>query len=196
MDNRDTTQNRRQMVRMQDRILFGHSPVEPEIYEALARDFEKGIPLYNREDFEDVRLYINAQSALTRLRGRDVDLAEFLHYLDNKLNLLLRESRKGQSPLDRLVSQEVSLSSGGMAFFADRSFKKSDRLKLHLVLLPSYIYICCLGTVVNSQICEKGEMPYRISIGFTLLLEEDREKLIQHLFRLQSLALRNRRLKH
>jgi hypothetical protein len=195
MTYRDETQNRRQMVRMQDRILFACSPVEPEKYEALTQDFKKGIPPYNQEDFQDIRLYVNAQNALTRLRGRDVDLAEFLHYLDNKLNLLLRDSRKGQSPLDRLVSQEVSLSSGGMAFLACRPYKKNDHLQLHLVLLPSYIYICCLGTVVNSQVSEKGEMLYRISVGFTLLMEADHEKLIQHLFRLQSLALRNRRLK-
>jgi hypothetical protein len=195
MNNQDEMQNRRQTVRMPDRILFAYSPVEPENYEALARDFEKGIPPYNREDSQDIRLYINAQGALNRLRDRDVDLAEFLHYLDNKLDLLLRGTRNGQSPLDRLISQEVSLSSGGMAFLAGRSFKKNDQLKLHLVLLPSYVYICCLSTVVNSQAFEEGELPHRISVRFTLLVEEDRERLIQHLFRLQSLALRNRRLK-
>ena len=193
MDNSVEIHNRRQTVRMPDRILFAYSPVEPEKYEVLARDFEKGIPLYNREDSQDIRLYINAQSALTRLRSRDEELAEFLQYLDNKLNLLLRDAGKGRSPLDHLVYQDVSLSSGGMSFLVERPFNKNDHLKLHLVLLPRYIYICCLGTVVGVQNSEEG-MPYRISTRFMLLMEEDREKLIQHLFRLQSLALRHRRL--
>jgi hypothetical protein len=194
MNNQDEIQDRRQSVRVPDRILLSYSPVEAKRYESFRRDFENGIPLYNHEEFEEIRLYVNSREALTRLRDRDEDLAEFLQYLDNKLNLLLRGRRQAESPLDRLASHEVSLSSGGMAFVAGRPFEKDDRLELHLVLLPSYNYICCLGSVVNSQIIDQGR-GHRISLRFSLLTDEDRERLIQHIFRLQSLALRHRRTK-
>jgi hypothetical protein len=191
---KDERLERRQMLRLSDRVLFSCSKVTPEKYEALASDFAKGIPPYNQEELQDVRLHISAQSALSRLRNRDEDLAEFLHHLDNKLNLLLKEVRKAKSPLDHLIPHKISLSSGGMAYLAKQPLAKDDHLELHLVLLPSYTYIYCLGTVVNCQPTGDNEMRHRLSIRFTLLMEEDHEKIIQHLFKLQSLALRNRRL--
>lgn len=185
--------NRRQMVRMTDRLLFSWAPVEPEKYKAVQRDFENGIPPYQLEGLQDIRLHIGAQSALNRLRSRDEDLADFLHHLDTKLNLLMKEIRGGRSPLDQLVLENVSLSGGGMAFFSNRQLAAGDPLELHLVLQPNHIYIYCLGKVVNCEQKGGGEKPYRISVKFTLLTEEDHEKLIQHLFKLQSLALRQRR---
>jgi hypothetical protein len=187
-------QERRQMVRVSDRILFSCSKVAPENYEVLASDFAKGISLYDQEELRDVRLYIGAQSALARLRNRDEDLAEFLQHMDNKLNLVLREIKKGQTPLDRLMPLMVSLSSGGIAIPTAQPIQKDEPLELHMVLLPNHVYIYCLGTVVNCQKSGEGAMPYRASIRFTLLAEEDHEALIQHMFKLQSLALRKRRL--
>jgi hypothetical protein len=187
-------QERRQMVRVSDRILFSCSKVAPEKYEVLASDFARGISLYDQEELRDVRLYIGAQSALARLRNRDEDLAEFLQHMDNKLNLVLREIKKGQTPLDRLMPLMVSLSSGGIAIPTAQPIQKDEPLELHMVLLPNHVYIYCLGTVVNCQKSGEGAMPYRASIRFTLLAEEDHEALIQHMFKLQSLALRKRRL--
>jgi len=39
-----------------------------------------------------------------------------------------------------------------------------------------------------------GGVKFRIACEFVLIMEEDQEKLIQHNFKQQSLALRNRRL--
>jgi hypothetical protein len=193
MNEQGEGRNRRQAVRMTDRILFAYTPVQPERYEAVRRDFEKGIPPYQQDGLEDIRLHVGAQNSLVRLRARDEDLADFLHYLDTKLNLLLKEIRGGRSPFDQLTSENVSLSSGGMAFFTGRQLAAGEYLELHLVLAPNHIYLYCLGEVVDCDRKGGGEKPFRVSVKFTLFTEEDREKLIQHLFKLQSLALRKRR---
>lgn len=187
-------EDRRQTMRMLDRIKFFHVPIEPKKYETVQQDFEKGIPPYQREELQDIRLHIGAESALARLRNRDEDLADFLFHLDTKINTLLKEVRGGHSPLDRLVLETVSVGAGGMAFFSETALAIGAYLELHLVLEPYHLYIYCLGEVVNcDQKGGSGEKPYRISVKFTLITEEDREKLVQHLFKLQSMALRQKR---
>jgi hypothetical protein len=193
MNEQGEGRNRRQTVRVTDRLLFSYAPVEPEKYEAVRRDFEKGIPPYNQEGLQDIRLHLGAQSALARLRSRDEDLADFLHHLDTKLNLLIKEVRGGRSPLDQLALENVNLSGGGIAFFSGRQLPAGEYLEMHLVLEPNHIYIYCLGEVVNCERKAGGERPYRASVRFTLLTDEDHEKLVQHLFKLQRQALRKRR---
>lgn len=193
MNEQGEGRNRRQAVRMTDRILFAYDRVQRENYEAVRRDFEKGIPPYQQDGLQDIRLHVGAQSTLARLRSRDADLADFLHYLDVKLDLLLKKVGDGRSPLDSLTTENVSLSSGGMAFFSGLQLAAGEHLGLHLVLEPNHVYLYCLGEVVDCDPKGGGEKPYRVSVKFTLLADEDREKLIQHLFKLQSLALRKRR---
>ena len=67
-------------------------------------------------------------------------------------------------------------------------------MALHISLLPDYVYIFCFGEVVS---VEKNDSPRpganRIALKFVLINDNDKEKLVQHNFRQQSLALRNRR---
>jgi hypothetical protein len=193
MNEQGEGRDRRQALRMADRILFFFDRVEPKKYETLRRDFARGIPPYQQEELQDVRFQIRASNALARLRSRDEDLADFLQHLDAKINLLMKEVHSGRSPLNRLTPEDVSLSSGGIAFFTDRNLPVGEHLELHLVLEPNRIYIYCTGEVVGCDQKGRGNKPYRVSVKFTLLAEEDREQLIQHLFKLQSKALRKRR---
>ncbi|MDA8164577.1 MAG: PilZ domain-containing protein [Desulfobacteraceae bacterium] len=193
MSEQNEGSDRRQAVRMDDRILFAWAPVATADYEKVRGDFEKGIPPYPQGGLQDIGQHVAAQGALSRLRSRDADLAEFLHFLDNKLDQLLKEARGDHSPLDQLSHENVSLSSGGMAFFTVSQLPPGEHLELHLVLEPDHLYIFCLGEVVDCEEKGGGGKPFRISVKFTLITDDDREKLIHHLFRLQTIALRKRR---
>lgn len=189
--------NRRGAVRVADRVLLAAKRVALERYQALAADYQHGISLYNQEGLADIQMYVGAEGALSRLQDRDADLAEFLRHLDNKLNLVLKRVQGERTLLDELKLQKVNLSSSGIAFVMNEEFRERELLELHLVLLPDYTYIYCFGTVVS---CERvslqgQEKPaYRLGVEFTLLMDDDQEKLVQHNFKQQSLALRNRRL--
>ncbi len=189
--------NRRGSVRVADRLLLAAKRVTPEHYRAVVADYEHGISLYNQEGLADIQMYVGAEGALNRIKERDADLAEFLRHLDHKLNLLLKRVQGERTLFDELRLQKVNLSGSGIAFEAEEEFRKGELLELHLVLLPAYTYICCFGTVVSCEQVgpkERKKTAYRLGVEFTLITDDDQEKLIQHTFKQQSLALRNRRL--
>ena len=189
--------NRRGSVRISDRVLLAAKRVSPERYQAVAADYENGISLYNQEGLADIQMYVGAEGALSRLKERDADLAEFLRYLDNKLNLVLKRSQGERTPFDELKLQKVNLSGSGIAFVVDEEFRERELLEIHLVLLPAYTYIYCFGTVISCERVGLGgqeKSAYRLGVEFTLITDDDQEKLVQHNFKQQSLALRNRRL--
>ena len=197
MSNVNKGQDKRQAVRVVDRIMFSYGPVSVERFKQIAEDFNKGIPLYNQEGLADVQMFIGAQNALGRIYEKDKDLGKFLQHLDTKINLILKEVREKETPLDKLTLEEVNLSAAGVGFFLENPMKPNTLLELHLVLLPGHTYVYCFGKVVN---CDQGKSkdpgkPYYISAKFILIMEEDREKLIEHNFKQQSLALRQRRKK-
>jgi hypothetical protein len=175
-------------------------PASKEKMQAVAKDFEQGISPYNQEGLTDIEMFIGAQSALAKLRERDSDLADFLQHLDHKMNMMLKQVIKGgESPLDALIMRKANLSANGIAFCCDAPVRPDEMVEVHLVLLPAYIYVYSFGKVVSCDPVpeEEGEgagCKFRVALEFVFLLDEDREKIIQHTFKQQSLALRNRRL--
>lgn len=192
-----TVLNRRKSVRITDRVLLSVDTVAPERLQAVSEDFRQGIPLYNQEEFADFQVFVGAQGALARMRERDSDLGEFFQHLDNKMNMLLKRILGGKSPLDSLASQKINLSANGLAFYDEKPAAVDDLLEIHLVLLPGHSHVYCFGRVVAcdpESAEEGGKNVFRIAVEFVLIMEEDRERVIQHNFKQQSLALRNRRL--
>ena len=187
--------NRRQSVRVTDRVMLASHPVSAEKMQAVVNDFQQGISPYNQESLTDIQMFIGAQSALANLRERDADLADFLQHLDNKMNVMLKQIRGGESPLDALIMRKVNISANGIAFCSDGPVRLDEIVEIHLVLLPAYIYIYSFGKIIA---CDPGTgeeelgCKFRVGLEFVFLLDEDREKIIQHTFKQQSLALRNR----
>ncbi|OKY74432.1 MAG: hypothetical protein BM485_13295 [Desulfobulbaceae bacterium DB1] len=188
--------DRRQSVRIAGRNLFYCQPVSRERFNAVAQDFADGIPPYNQDGLSDIQMFIGAQSALARIREKDADLGDFLAHLDTKINLVLKKTSASKTIFDKLKLHDLSLSGSGIAFIAPGKIDTGTVLEFHIALLPSYTYIYCFGKVVScSPLPEReGKVPYKVGAEFVLIMQEDQEKLIQHNFKQQSLALRNRRL--
>jgi len=171
-------------------------PVSAEKMQAVAKDFQQGISPYNQEGLADIQMFIGAQSALAKLRERDADLADYLQHLDNKMNMMLKQVRGGESPLDVLVMRKANISANGISFCSDTPARLDEIVEIHVVLLPAYIYVYSFGKVIACDPApeEDCDSKFRVALEFIFLLDEDREKIIQHTFRQQSLALRNRRI--
>jgi len=189
----ETGEERREAVRVKDRVLLYCRPVVEEEFRQINEEVSRGISLYNQERLAQVQIYATAQRALGRIRERDQDLADFLQQLDYKINLLLERGGQPDSMVSKLVLTEVDLSGMGIAFHTSRIYRAGDIAEMNIVLLPYYDYLCCFGQVVSCQEAEDDH--YRLGLKFVLIMEEDREKLIQHNFRQQSRELRNRRLR-
>ena len=191
----DPGRDRRNAIRVTDRVLLYYRITPEKEYQQLADEWQRGIMPYSRETLAQMHLYTGAQAALGRARERDEDLTEFLRFLDTKLNLLLGMAGKGETIFDKLQSQEVSLSSTGISFATERVFPQDERLEIHLVLLPAYSYVYALARVVGCTENTGALLKYRVGAEFSLIMEEDREKLVQHNFRQQTILLRHRRVR-
>lgn len=189
-------QNRRQAVRVNDRVLLTCNKLEQDRFDAIARNYHNGISLYNQKEVGEISIYLGSQASLSRVRERDEDLADFLQYLDAKLSRILAAVSKGPSPFDSLRAQEVVLSGTGLAFSAGEQFAVGDLFELHLVLLPEFLYIYSIAKTVSSEKLPTAEAEYNFKVAceFVLIMEADREALIRHLFKRQHLALRNKRM--
>jgi hypothetical protein len=189
--------NRRHSVRVTDRVMLAVQPVSVEKMQDVVRDFKQGISPYNQEGLADIQMFIGAQSALAKLRERDADLADFLQHLDNKMSLMLKQVRGGESPLDALTMRKANLSANGIAFLTDTPLMLDEIVEIHLVLPPANIYVYSFGKVLACDpVSEEDDLicKFRVSLEFVFLLDEDLEKIIQHTFKQQSMALRNRSL--
>ncbi|OGR07478.1 MAG: hypothetical protein A2511_12155 [Deltaproteobacteria bacterium RIFOXYD12_FULL_50_9] len=189
--------NRREAVRVMDRVLISFDSIAKDEFQAILEDYERGILPSRREGAYEIEAFIGTQNALQRMREREEDLADFLQHLDTKINMLLSKLQGQPSPMDGLTLIEVSLSGTGISLTLDRSYKLNDIFALNIVLLPNYAYIHCFGRVVGCDE-QKGRLEadkssYRVALEFALIMEDDREKLMQHSFKLQSMFLRNRR---
>lgn len=184
-------------MRISDRILLSCRRLDKEQYEAIVTNFKKGISLYNQEDVGNFVLYLGAQAALARIREKDEHLGEFLRHLDTKINRLLAIVSKEPSPLDKLQPQEVDISGTGMAFLSTEKIKAGDALEIQMVLLPDHTHIYTVARAVSSEKPANLPTQYacRVACQFNLIMDEDREVIIQHVFKRQKLALRNKRQK-
>ncbi|ADH85899.1 PilZ domain-containing protein [Desulfurivibrio alkaliphilus] len=187
--------NRRGAVRATDRVLLAYKKVSAEKFEDIAEDYRQGISIYTQEGLSDIQMYVGAHAALDRLRAKDPDMADFLRHLDNKINLLLKRVKGERSVFDALKMQKVNLSGKGLSFYSFEAFQPGDLIEVHLALLPAYTFLYFFVRVVKceSEGEHQGKTIYRVGSEFALLMEEDRDKLVQHSFRQQSMALRSRR---
>ncbi len=194
----DDNDDRRSSVRVTGRNLFAYKEIAERTYAEYAKDFQDGISLYSQESLADMQIFVGSQSALGRIRDKDEDLADFLQHLDMKMNILLKKVDNGKTPLDDLKLRDLNLSGAGIAFIAPEKIEPETFLEFRIVLLPNYLFIYAIGKVTKCEtVTHEGDKTfYRVGAEFALIMDEDREKLIQHNFRQQSLALRNRRKQH
>lgn len=191
-------QNRRQAVRVKDRILLSSRKLEEDRYNTIAQNYHNGISLYNQKEVGEIAIYLGSQASLARIREKDEDIANVLQHLDAKLSRILAAVSKEPSPIDTLLAQEVSLSGTGLAFSSKQQFKASDLIELHLVLLPEFLHIYAVAKAISAEKVSAAEAEFNFRVGceFMLIMEEDRETLIQHLFKRQQMALRNKRMRN
>ncbi len=189
--------DKRLSVRITSRILFGHQKTTTQEFEQINKDCDSGISLYNRPDLADMQIYRSARGVLSRIKEKDQDMAVFLQHLDAKLNVLIRNMDSAPSLFDSLTLQKVNIGGNGVAFWNDEPYSEGEIVELHLVVPPDDYYINCFAKVVD---CEKDEASgtkdtmFRVATKFTLVMESDREALVQYNFKQQSLALQRRRL--
>lgn len=139
---------------------------------------------------------ISAEMAVSmrRIENSSPDVAAYLKALDRKIEVLGRALAAQESDLMEEQAHPVNLSAGGMAVLVNESYPVEQTVEVRMLLFPSFTGVLLYGKVIA---CEPvtGEdaasgFSYSLRVEFTELRERDRDILIRHVLRCQSLSLR------
>ena len=193
-NNKDTDNEKRQSIRIKDRVLLSFKEISEERYRQRLDEYMEGMTdPWIESSHPTVRKGIKKH--LKKLKEKDPDLAAILEILDQKLNLVLsftgsEDSMGNQNQPARLY--RVDLSAKGIGFVSENPLEPDTLLELYMGLLPEHYFFSCFGQVVRTN--EKNGRNFT-AIKFIWITEDDQEKLIEHIFSRQVLQLRMRRKK-
>jgi hypothetical protein len=141
---------------------------------------------------------ITSQMAMSmrRIENRDPDLAAYLRAIDQKIEVIGRAFIQQEPEFHAKHAVPVNLSAGGMCVGVDEPCAVGTVLEIRMLLFPSFTGLLIFGTVVTVEEApadgELGDFSHLARIEFSHIRESDRELLIRHLLRRQSLQLRDR----
>lgn len=192
-------QDRRQFYRISDLLVLNYKVVQEETLTEAAQLVERG--RLDRNNVHSLLLFMDSrlQGVISKIGQDDPAAAEALDLLNKKIGLLERmlnatsEYGSKHEALEHEQTQEVNISAGGLAFTGRNPLAEGAHLELELALSPAYRFIRCYGRVISCRAGEESSDLFNIAVEFEYIDEEDREFLIQHIFKRQSEELRKRR---
>ena len=153
----------------------------------------------SRQHLEQVFLGIDARlfELTTTLERDSPAVAEALDLINKKLGFLERLVLKVDNDQDAghsdFSERHVNLSACGMALGSPSPIAVDAHLEIELVLLPNHRYIKAYAKVVECREqldVTDPEDRYGVAVDFEYIRDEDREVLIQHIFKKQAAQLR------
>lgn len=178
-------EDRRRYIRVKDRVLLDVKPLPKEEVQSLIKGYESGEDVPWR-DFSPSHMVKDITLPLSRIKERDEALATILEVIDAKLNYILKALAKENLdyPNKKVL---VDLSAAGIAFNSDAPMEVGQHVQLDFGLLPENHFIRAFGKVVR---CEMAGNGYDVGIEFVWMLEDDKDRLIEHVFQRQVQQLR------
>lgn len=148
----------------------------------------------------------DGQKILRNISESNRDIATYLKILDRKIELIAKtvvEFNRTEKPTPTV---EVSLSEGGLSFYAERghALQKDKYLALKISLLPSYVGLMLFARIVdivdavdvsdeNSELVKPAHANMqRISLAFEKIDAQEQHALSRHIMQVQSAAQRAR----
>ena len=190
----DVQEERREFFRIDDSLLVSYRVLVGGERQRRLDDQEQGL-----EDRFTIMTRMQAVSqhlsaALHRIEQRDVDVADYLKALDEKVNLLGQSYLAEETELMDQPSKPVNLSAGGLALDSGEPLDVGTEVEIKLLLLPSHTGIVAFGEVVGVEKAQDNPTyPHRLRINFSHIRDADRDALIRHILRRQGQMLRQER---
>lgn len=184
---------RRNFFRVDDHAIIDCKPIS-------AQEKQEGVERLKSHALElpDVsRLFLSLESSLQDhiLKIKDTNLQQSLHLLNRKMNLLAHGgvvNETYQTIMTR-TSQPIVLSASGVGFVSDKPWQIDDFCTVELVLLPNKTYMFGYAKIEHCERIEENtsESAYRVGLSYEYLREEDMERLIAHIMRVEAQLIRD-----
>jgi len=121
---------------------------------------------------------------LFQIKDRDRHLADYLHLLNRKIDLLAQQLISEPSAQKRSGQRRsVNISEGGIAFDHDQALEKNHLVALNLVFLPTFVGVPVYALVTR---CEPGRNGrWEIAAEFHQASEAQQQLISQQIMRAQ-----------
>ena len=129
---------------------------------------------------------IDAENAqfLFQIKELSRPLAEYLHNLNRKIELLGQQLMTDQKPLPPSKTlRQVNLSEGGIAFGSSNSVKVDDFIAIRVVFLPSNAGLILFARVIRCEPSNTGE--FQIAAKFHRINDVQQQLIGQQIMRAQ-----------
>ncbi|MBF0108020.1 MAG: PilZ domain-containing protein [Magnetococcales bacterium] len=189
-----TGEQQRAFVRVDDYLPLSWRRVSAEEFAEVITTFKRSqsFPIAPN-DVQTALANLEVSDKILQLERTDPLLARILSRIDMKLNMLLKVFYPGDTARP-MVPTWVNLGGGGLAFKeAELDVMEGDILEIRLGLsLDSLTSIQCFARAVKIFPPDEEGL-IKAACQFEPILDQDREKLIQHIFKRQSEMLRAKR---
>jgi hypothetical protein len=188
---------RRDHMRVDSSLIFRHRTLSDAEYAALAPRILSQ-PLEYLEDGADNERSTGGDEVWDRLDNVLANFYQMLRDLSDKVEHVIA-LQEGNEPVRRLdaTSRVINISGSGLAFESADKIPVGAKLRMAFDLSRyPYREIICLGQVVRQTTHPNPSPdtpPHTVSVDFTHIREEDRDRIIHYVFRMQRRMLRNRR---
>ncbi len=129
---------------------------------------------------------IDAENAqfLFQIKELSRPLAEYLHNLNRKIELLGQQLMADQKPMPPSKTiKQVNLSEGGIAFGSSDELKADDFIALRIVFLPSNAGLTLFAKVIRCEKSNSGE--FQVAVKFHRITDLQQQLIGQQIMRAQ-----------
>lgn len=183
---------RRQYYRIDDSAIFSYHVLNKESDIEHINAAEK-----ISTAFEMIELFgqMNQQMSVSlgRISENSADIAAYLKGLDNKIELLAQMYLFKDSQTDLEPRRQINLGAGGLAFGSDEKLRQGTLIAMDMILSTDLLCLHLTGRVIQISNEKNGDFPYRISVGFVEISDNEVDQIIKHIMRLQAEQLRAKR---
>ena len=178
------TDERRRFFRVDDEAEISFKPISNEEFDAWSDDQQE------EEGEQLAKLETEIGMALSKLKSSHPQLARIGELLNQKINIAINSNPQPHGFIESDELKPINLSACGIAFHTDEDIENNQNILLQLRLKPSNVAIITTGKVVSTS-SEDGKNTIRID--FQQLGQNYQDLLMQHLFQVQSRALKKQR---
>ncbi|MBF0177106.1 MAG: PilZ domain-containing protein [Magnetococcales bacterium] len=181
----------REFVRIDDMLPFAWTIIPEEEISKILLHYEKHREFPAKTgDVNALLSSMDIGDKLKLLERDEPNLARILSRLDMKLNFLIRLFHPGEQQ-QPLVPTPINLSGGGLAFWErDVPLAIGEVLHVRLALSPDALAVIeCYARIVHVRHKDQNDLD-KVACNFEPILSQDRESIIQHIFKRQAERLR------
>ena len=192
----DKNEDRRAFFRVNDAVRLQIRQVPDEQIDALLERLEANVGSGFTVMSSLASISAEMAVSMRRIENASPDVAAYLKALDRKIEVLGRAFIAQETDLAAEVAHPVNLSAGGMSVLVNESYPEDAGVEVKMLLFPSFTGVLTYGKVVEcSELADDQRdegYSHRMRIEFTHMREQDRDILIRHVLRCQSMELRKK----